>query len=186
MSSHAHEGAAPITEEVLNPFAYGRGFLELIQPANPAAASGFNSTQDGRYISRLIGATFQLATSATVASRVVTVDYADGNGNIIISNGAAVQVLAGSTQLFSFNMARATSEWNTGTTVFAPLFDFMLEPGRIVQINIAAIQAGDQLSKICLSFERFPTGPRGYPEGRVGHGARQRHSVRASHTAHRH
>ena len=186
MSSHAHEGAAPFTEELLNPFAYGRGFLELIQPANPAAGANFAVTQDGRYISRLIAATFQIVTSAAVASRAVTVDYADGNGNVIVSNGAAVTVLAGTTQVFSANMARGTSEWNTGTTVFFPLFDYMLEPGRIVQINIASKDAGDQLSKINLSFERFPTGPRGYPEGRVGAGARRQHSVRPSHVAHRH
>jgi hypothetical protein len=186
VSSHAHEGAAPITEEVLNPFAYGRGFLELIEPANPAAGANFAITQDGRYISRLIAATFTLTTSAAVASRFVTVDYADGNGNVAISNGAAVTVLAGSTQVFSFNMARGTSEWNTGTSVFCPLFDFMLEPGRIVQINVLNRDAADQLSKIVLSFERFPTGPRGYPEGRVGAGARRQHAVRPSHTAHRH
>src|SRR5215469_1408858 len=186
MSEMSHQGAAPITEEVLNPFAYGRGFLEAVIGTNPGAGSNFALTLDGRFISRLISATFTLTTSATVASRFATIDYADGNGNVAVSNGAAVLVLAGSAQVFSFNMARGTSEWNTGTSVFAPLFDFMLEPGRILQINVGAIQAADTLTKIALSFERFPTGPRGYPEGRVGAGARRQHSVRPSHTAHRH
>jgi hypothetical protein len=186
MSSYPHTGAAPITEEVLNPFAYGRGFLEVVIGANPTAGNPFALTLDGRYISRLIAANFTVTTSAAVASRLVTVDYADGNGNIAVSNGAAVSVLAGSAQVFSFNMARGTSEWNTGTAVFAPLFDFMLEPGRILQINVGNIQAADTLTKIVLSFERFPTGPRGYPEGRVGAGARRQHAVRPSHTAHRH
>jgi hypothetical protein len=95
-------------------------------------------------------------------------------------------VLAGSTQVFAGNVKRTTSEWNTPSTVFFPIDDFMLEPGRIVQINVASIQVGDQLSKVVLSFERFPTGPRGYPEGRVGHEARRQHAVRPSHVAHRH
>lgn len=185
MSEYAHEGSAPITEELLNPFAYGRGFLDVQYPANPAAGAGFSLVMDGRYISRLIAATFTLTTSAVVASRFVTVDYDDGNGKILVSRGAAVGVTAGSTQKFAADMARSGSEWNTGSTVFFGLYDFMLEPGRKLLINVANIDAGDQLSNLVLSFERFPTGPRGYPEGRVGAGARRAHTIRPSHHAHR-
>ena len=173
MSSYAHEGIAPVTQEVLNPFAYGRGFLDIEYPANPAAGVNFSETVDGRYISRLVSATWLLTTSAVVANRTVTLDTQDGNGKLLNSRGAAVNVLAGSTQIFSADIHRSGDAWISGGTVFFGLDEYYLEPGRKIIISVLNIDVGDQLSKIVFSWERFPTGPRGYPEGRVGPDSRR-------------
>jgi len=185
MPSIPHQGSAPITEELLNPFAYGRGFLDVLYPSNPAAGSGFALTEDGRYLTRPVAIVFTLATSAAVANRFVTYDIVDGNGKVILSRGPAVAVLAGSTQKFAADYDRSGSEWTTGSTVFFGLPHLFLEPGRVLQVNVANIDGGDQISNVILTVERFPTGPRGYPEGRIGPEARRQHSVRPSHHAHR-
>lgn len=181
MSNVPHEGAASVTEGLLGPFAYGRGFLEVETPANPAAGANFSKTVDGRYVSRLVAVTFTLVTDANVANRVVSVDIQDGNGKLLNSRGPAVQILAGTTQQFSADVNRGGDDWISGGNVFFGLNSYYLEPGRLVAITVASKQVGDQLSAIVLSWERFPTGPRGYPEGAVGADRRHAAQHRPSH-----
>lgn len=181
MSSYETAPGA-ITEELLDPFAYGRGFFDVLAGAAPGAGSDFTFTESGQWLTRVISAAFRLTTSAVAANRIVTCNYEDGNGNTLIRAGAAVAVLANSTQDFSGTIDGPSGAWNTGTPVFFSLAHFFIEPGRLFRIHVANIDAGDTLTNIFVGVERFPTGPRGYPEGRVGpHGRRQAQLHRTSH-----
>lgn len=184
MSTHDH-GAAPVTEFELGTFSYGRGFFEIVQGSNPGAGAEFTVAIPGQFVSKLRTVTFLLTTSAVVANRQVTVEYQDGNGNAWIQAGAAVNVLAGSVQEFSAYIGGGNGAWNTGTPVFFGLPDVFLEPGRVLVIDVDGIDVSDTLTKIQLGWERFPTGPRGFPIGAVGEGRRHPAHGRPSHTARR-
>lgn len=184
MSSYSE---SPVyTEGLLDPFAYGRGFFELKPVAQPAAGANASDTIDGRWLSRLISVSFRLVTDANVANRFVSCDIQDGNGGLVIMQGNFTSVVAGKTAVYSYGRKQDNTQDATGLFLTAALDDFFLEPGRVVVLNIHGVQVGDQLSRIILGYERFPTGPQGYPEGRVGPGGRhQAHAHRPSHHAHR-
>lgn len=181
MSSY-YERAASVTEGLLDPFSYGRGYFESVNIANPAAGANAQDKLGGQFLSRLVSARFRLVTDNNVANRFVTVDVQDGNGNTILSQGNLTSVVASKTADYFYGRKQALTQDALGLYLFAPLDDFFLEPGRIVQITVANIQAGDQLSRIFLGYERFPTGPRGYPEGRVG--PHDRHAASLHRPAH--
>lgn len=155
-----------VTYGLLGPFQHGRGYQDLVSPVNPAAGANLTHKLAGKWVSRLLLVSFQLTTSATVASRVVTVEYAANDGTVYAADGAAVAVTASTTsQQFYGSSERGNSEWNTGTPVFFPLWGGFLYPGFEVILNVAAIDTTDQLANVHFMFERFETGEAGYPIG---------------------
>lgn len=181
MSSHYSEPPA-VTEGLLDPFSYGRGFFEPKPLPNPAVATAATDTMSGQFLSRLASARFRLVTDANAANRFCTVDIQDGNGNILISQGNLSSITAGKTADFFYGRRQGLTQDAATAVLFAALDDFFIEPGRVVAITIHNVQAGDQLSQIFLGYERFPTGPHGYPEGRVGpHARHQAGAHRPSH-----
>lgn len=185
MSEVFSDYAGPRTEGELESYGYGSGFFEILQVANPAAGSEATLTTAQNAVSRLVSVAFLLTTTAVVASRQVTIEYQDGNGNVWLRAGAAVNVLASSTQEFTAYIGGGSGAWNTGTPVFFGLPDRFLEPGRVVVIDVDAIDVGDTLTQIFVGWERFPTGPRGFPVGRVGPGGRHVQHPRPGHIARR-
>lgn len=162
--------AAPETVGLMQPFAYAEGYQEIVTGANPGANTNFDQKVEGRFVSRLLGCVVQLVTDANVANRWLELDFVDSDGNIFTRNGAGVFVTASSTVQFDFNVDRGANDWaNSGsdfTPVFAMLANRFLLPTQRVQLNLGNKQAGDAMTKIILTFERFPTGPRGFPLGR--------------------
>lgn len=150
---------------LLEPFSYGRGFEEIQYGTQPAAGASFSLTVPGAFDTRLLSITYRLVTDANAANRAVTVDYDDGNGQLFAREGAGLVVTANTTQDFAGNVGRGVAEWAANTIVFHPLAESILEGGQKIQINVANIQVGDQLSRIVLKLERFPSGVRDYPEG---------------------
>jgi hypothetical protein len=154
------------TYALLEPFSYNRGYRKLISPASPAAGATYTHTVPGDAWERLLAITFLLTTSATVADRLVTIDYAPKGGNTFLSDGAAVTVSASTTnQAFNGSSERGQSEWNTGTSVFFPLWGGFLEAGWTFKINVGAIDTTDQLSGINFMVEKFEVGHEGYLVG---------------------
>jgi hypothetical protein len=155
-----------VTYGLLEPFSHGRGFQELVSPANPAAGAGLTHKIAGKWASRLIACSFTLTTSSNAADRVVTVQYATAGGTVYGADGAAVAVEANTTaQQFYGTSGRGSSEWNTSTPVFFSLWGGFLYPGFEIIMNVANIDTTDQLASIELFFERFPVGAEGYPIG---------------------
>lgn len=137
------------------PFGVGESFQQIVRPDAPGAGATFSLAMDPRYVSRLLACTFTFATSAVAANRYVTVQYVGGDGQPFVVNGAALLVLANTTQRFSGAVGRGESEWSSGTDVFFPLLGVYLRGGDQLAIAVAAIDAGDQLSSIRLVFDRF-------------------------------
>jgi hypothetical protein len=125
-----------------------------VQGTSPSAGASFSVTSPGRPGWRLIGVLFRLVTDATVANRSVTVDYDDGNGVLFGSNGMQGVVAASTTVNFSFDTQRTVSEANSNGQIFAPLRPEYFQGGQKLLINVLNVQAGDQLSRIALVFER--------------------------------
>lgn len=150
---------------LLRPFGEGHGYTERIIVANPAAGLSATYTVPGDKQHRVLAANARLVTSATVASRQLTVDYQDNDGNLLVSNGGATLQAASLTNDYRFSADRAVSEWTTGSPLFGPLTQIFLNEGWKVVFRVSTIQAADQLSALILVVESFPTGPQGYPQG---------------------
>lgn len=152
---------------LLSPFAHARGYRSLITGTNPAAGANYSHVVPAGKWRRLKAISFTLTTSAAVANRIVTVDYGRPNAGHFYSDGAAVVQTASGTGVFYGSDQRGTSEWNTGTAVFFPLWGGFLEDGYTVGITVANIDAADQLSAIFLTYEQFEVGHGGYTVGGV-------------------
>jgi hypothetical protein len=154
-----------VTYGLLGPLFHGRGWQDTDYPANPAAGANFSHTVDGRWAERLIAVTFTLTTSATAATRVVTVDYAKPGRAFYYQDGPATTQTASNTNTYNGSIGFGQSDFATGTPAWFNLFGQWLYPGITVAITVASIQAADQLSGIALTWERVQTGDAGYPIG---------------------
>lgn len=151
---------------LLQPFAYGRGVVQYLDVATPAAAATASVIVDGKWWLRVLAARLSITTDANVANRVVTLDYIDARGVTRLKNGTSALVLASTTaQTFEFDAHRTVSDWNTGTPIFAPLAPWFLAPGWVVKFNVTNIQAADAISGLSLWVETFGTEPTAYPIG---------------------
>jgi hypothetical protein len=150
---------------LLEPFSYGRGWAEVVRGDQPAAGASFSLTIAGVFAARLLALTYRLVTDANPANRAVTLDYDDGNGSLFAREGAGLVVTASTTQDFAGQHRRGVAEWAANTIVFHPVPAVILHQGQKLQLNVANIQAGDQLSRIVLRLERFPSDVLDYPEG---------------------
>jgi hypothetical protein len=89
----------------------------------------------------------------------VTVDYDDGNGSLIASNGFGAVVAASTTELFAFQANVGQAAWNTRGQAFVPLLPAEFQGGQKLQINVLGKQAGDQLDRIVMTFQRRDYAP---------------------------
>lgn len=144
------------------PFGHGRTEQTTIVPGTagapvaPAAGASYTYTLTRYDRARLVFAAFTVTTDSNVANRYLTLEYLDGAGVAIVADGASVTVSASTTnQRFVGALNRSPAEWNTNTDVFFPLCGVWIEAGQRVKLNVAGIQAGDQLSNIRLTFDRL-------------------------------
>lgn len=114
---------------------------------------------DSFFIQVLKTIRFSLVTDANVANRIVTVDYADGNNNVVVSNGPGLLVTASDTVTFMGKTNMGFSDWTSSgsdrTPIYFPVEPLMLPGTWRVQINVANKQATDQLSAIRMMFDQF-------------------------------
>ena len=64
-----------VTTGLLQPFGWGLGYPDWIDPASPAAGANFVHTVGGSHYERLIAATATVTTDANAANRFVSLDY---------------------------------------------------------------------------------------------------------------
>ena len=154
----------PENSGALGILPYGVGVPQIIAGTSPAAGAGFELKLDSRFVWRFLAVKFQITTDANAANRVVTFDYADGNGTVFCTNGAGLLVTASTTALvFQGASHRGLAEWTSSGSSLTPVW-FPIEPmylvgSQRVQINVASVQAGDQLSAITLVAEQFTNKP---------------------------
>jgi hypothetical protein len=145
--------------EVARPQKYDPEPLEVVLGTAPAAGASFSLTSPGRPGWQLLAVTFRLVTDANVADRAVTVDYDDGNGSLMASNGFGAVVAASTTELFAFQANVGQAAWNTRGQAFAPLLPAEFQGGQKLQINVLGVQATDQLDRIVMTFQRRAYAP---------------------------
>jgi len=154
------------TYGLLLPFAYGKGNPNYVPVTTPAAGANASYTVTGGFAVRVLAARLSITTDANVANRLVTLDYLNGRGQVMLKNGAGVVLTANtSAQTFEFDAHRTVAEWAANTPVFAPLAPWFLYPGDVVRFTVGSIQATDAISGLSLWLEQFQTGPRGYVLG---------------------
>jgi hypothetical protein len=155
-----------VTEGLVAPFGYGLAYQDWIDVAQPAAGATATVTIGGENYLRVVAARLSITTDANAANRLVTLDYINARNVTYVQNGAAVVVTAStSAQVFEWDANRSVSEWAANTPVWAPLVTEIMPPGFQIKFNVTNIQATDQISSLRLWVERFPSGPRGYPQG---------------------
>lgn len=152
-----------LAEGLLEPFAYGEGFVDYILGDAPAAGANFSLPfLDGRWDVRILSCIVTLDTDANAANRLLSLDYIV-RGVTFVRNAASVVWTASTVaQVFMFKINQAVAEWNTNTPCFVPLLDLFLNPGMTAQITVDNKQVGDTLTSIRFVVEKFPTGRRGY------------------------
>lgn len=149
----------PGTGSPLEPYGHGRGYIDHLTPAAPAAGAGLVIPLDPTFVWRPLSLRFQVDTSAAAANRFITVDYTDPEGNVWVRNAAGLVVTASTVaQVFDWNAQRTVAEWAANTDVLAPLSDFFIPGGWQVRVNVANVQAADQLSAIRFYVEKWVTG----------------------------
>jgi hypothetical protein len=155
--------SAPAVE--VAPARFNRWWYDWIDLAQPAAGATQSYIVGGEAYLRVLTARASITTDSNVASRLISLDFINARTITYVRNAAAVLVPASTTsQAFEWSAQRATSEWNTSTPVFLPVFDCWLPPGFTVKFAVDSIQSGDQLSGLRLFVMRYPTGIVGGPE----------------------
>lgn len=138
------------------PLGYGLTEQSTLDGVAPIAGASFSLQFKSYDRHRLVGIVFQLDTDANAANRYVTVEYLIGGANSMMADAAGLVVTASTVaQRFVGQLGRSVGEWAAGTDIFFPLSGLWLETGLVVKINVANIQAGDTLTNIRLTFDRF-------------------------------
>lgn len=161
-------GVLPGGEGLLQPFAHGLGYQDIVPVTTPAAGANASFTVEGRNWVRVLAARANLTTDANVANRFVSLDYITARGTTYARNAAGLVVTASTTnQKFEWNAQRTDAQWAANTPVLLPVFPIFLAPGTVVQFTVDSIQATDALTLLTLLIERFDTGSLGYGVGFV-------------------
>lgn len=134
-----------------------RGLPELVYGDTPAANTDFVQVNEGRYYTRLISVFVRLVAAAPVASREVVVSFEDAGGNRLAVSGINTTVTANNTADYSFCVFHPEAVATVDSTALVPLASLMLRPTDQFKIHLVNGQAGDQLSRVRFTWERFWT-----------------------------
>lgn len=154
------------TVGLLTPFSFGRGYPQIERPAQPAAGAPAVLQVPGTENWRIVLARATLTTSATVASRVVHLDFLDPDGNLICDFWSAATQAASLTGSVVFAAGIPEYAPATGGPAVVPIPDIILPVGCSVGFEVASIDAADQLKALTLFIEKFDISGAGYPTGR--------------------
>ena len=133
------------------------GLPEYVLGASPAAGAHFTQAVDGNFFARLISVHCRLVADANAANRTVCVEYRDGAGNRYMLSGTATLQTAGTTADWIFSAFQPQTVAAVDTTNLVPLVPMLLLPTHDFRIFVSNVQAGDQLSRIRFTWERFYT-----------------------------
>lgn len=129
--------------------------LRRVATADPAAGASASIPNPGPHTSTLVCLSFQLATDANAANRIVDILNSDGSTARII-NGPLAIVTANTTLLLTYGTT-ANYKITTSNPRYdhgLPLDIFVPAAGNIT-IQVTGIQAGDQISEITSWWKIF-------------------------------
>lgn len=129
---------------------------ELVVGASPAAGAEFTQEVNDGYWWRLLTLFVSLDTDANAADRTLRLEFRDEAANIYHVNGNPVTYPANSVEAFAFSVWHPRGEWEVEPdTNLVPLAPLLLPPSHDFHINVANIQAGDTLTLIRYTVEKF-------------------------------
>lgn len=134
-----------------------RAFRERIKGVAPAANTDYAVTMEGRYVTLLESIFCRLTTDGNAANREVVLEYRDAETLRFALFGAGVVVTASSTYDYSFVAGRQESAWPVDTSILVPTVTMPLLPGESFRLHLVNGQAGDTLTLIRYTWERFLT-----------------------------
>ncbi len=140
-----------------NPPGWARGWTEEIIIPDPAAGSVWSHTVDGRYSERLVSARWVLTTSAVAANRFPVLYLADTNGVNVLSVWAGGTVVASTVNGVNLDPQYTLQSNYGGTETFGPLPNRIVPPGYKWTATVQNMDAGDTLTAIVLTVDRFPS-----------------------------
>lgn len=152
---------------LLEGFVHGRGRVQVTDTPDPAVGVEFSYKVTGTYWERLRSLSFQLVTSAAVASRQVTLLILDQDGVELAAIPAATAQIASLTRKYTFLPDVSQQSGPVSGRFLGTLPTFFLRSDWTVKVEVALIDAGDQVSHVRLNRERFDTSDTGYPIGIV-------------------
>jgi hypothetical protein len=141
-------GTLPCADEIES--QYG----QIVAIPTPAVASGFSYTYSTSEYWLLRSLCFQMVTDANAANRIVSLDLIDGAGNKIGRYSSGFTQTATLTTVYTFALDIATYGANAAASIGAPTPEIWLHPGAKLTVNVAAVQAGDQISAINLAVDQ--------------------------------
>ena len=153
------------TANLLQPFAYGRGYPTLKKVSDPAAGALISQPVPGSRVYRLLSVQVTLATSATVANRVPVLTFLDGDNAEWLRVPAAGSQAASLTDVWTWFAGLGTEYTSAAGGQLLPLPDLLIPSGFSLKVDVVNIDVGDQLSSGRFFWEEFPIGGQGYPVG---------------------
>lgn len=136
----------------------GYGQITLLQPADPAVGNNFSRAVQSGEKWKMLYATFYLTTNATVAARRVRFSN-EINATIFASTFGSVDQAASTTKTYVIAKFGAIPTEENSNIILVPMpHDFWFDDVDTVNIIVANMQAGDQLSSIALVYEKFYKG----------------------------
>lgn len=140
-----------------SPPLYRYGLPEYVQRPSPAAAANFQEDIGGSFFTRFLGVFCRVVTDANAADRTVAIEYRDHEDQRLMLAGAPVAQTASTTTDYVFSAWLGQSDWSVISTVLVPLPPLLLLPTWDMRIVVNGVQAGDQISRVRLLWERFYT-----------------------------
>jgi hypothetical protein len=138
---------------------------ELVIGVDPAAGANFTKAVDDGYWWRLLTVSVRLNTSATVANRTLRIEYRGPDAIPWAVNGNPVTYPASTVnEDYFFDVFQPQGAWEVSTSNLAHLSPLLLQPGHDFRIAVTNIQAGDTLTRVRYTVERFvPPSSDDYP-----------------------
>ena len=142
-----------------DPYRYDEAYVDYIDVGQPSAGANAAVSVPGQYAMRVLAALATLTTSATVANRLLSLDYISANAVTRVRNPiTAVQAASVTGHAYVWNSAYAAALNITNGPNVMPVSDLLVPPAWSIQFTVDSIQAGDQLSALSLVVLKVPTG----------------------------
>lgn len=142
-----------------DPYRHDEGYVDYLDVASPSAGQAATVVVPGQFGYRVLAARATLATSATVANRLVSLDVVNANGSTRWRNPAPAVIAAGNAgQAVEWNDAWTAAIAITNGPLVVPVLSVIVPPSWSIKFAVDAIAAGDQLSSLSLVVLKVPTG----------------------------
>lgn len=134
--------------------AFSRDLSQVVHPGLPAPGGGFTFTPSGAEFSCIRLVTFQLTTSATVATRQVALQL-NHVGNLVMADiPAPAGQTAGQTDTYTFGVGLYPFSVTAASAAVAPLPKIWMRLGQSLTVIVANIDTTDAIRRITVVLDQ--------------------------------